>query len=315
MYFPILRGRQFELLALKDCVDRQILSPKVIPIIEPVKISSTLFNTINSFISNNHSIAIIRNPQVGSWTQEANNANKSLKEKINNIFSNKNIISSLYLDRFTEKIVTDLSLDISSLILLCDRYEGIDIYESLVTETKQPKHIVIPGRKEFERQIKKHRILCEDHFQKQARNKDYLEIEYEPFSSDHLWYKDEGYEGFSDYSIVGGEFKIAGFAPRAVAIHLVYFNKKKELEVAHFVSDNNEDILDPAEKFAEALNKLIVWNEQQGTQNSNLNSCTVALEEFKKLYKDETYPGLGVIKKLSMMHHFEIMSRYLDGEN
>ena len=94
MYFPILRGRQFELLALKDCVERQILSPKVIPIIEPVKISSTLFNTINSFISNNHSIAIIRNPQVGSWKQEADNANQSLKEKINNIFSNKNIISS-----------------------------------------------------------------------------------------------------------------------------------------------------------------------------------------------------------------------------
>lgn len=42
MYFPYLRGRQFELIALRDLVDKGVLSDKIIPIIEPVKLSSTL---------------------------------------------------------------------------------------------------------------------------------------------------------------------------------------------------------------------------------------------------------------------------------
>lgn len=41
MYFPILRGRQFELLALRECVNQGLLSNKIIPIVEPVKVSST----------------------------------------------------------------------------------------------------------------------------------------------------------------------------------------------------------------------------------------------------------------------------------
>lgn len=32
MYFPILRGRQFELLALRECVNNGILSDFLIPI-------------------------------------------------------------------------------------------------------------------------------------------------------------------------------------------------------------------------------------------------------------------------------------------
>ena len=70
MYFPILRGRQFELLALRECVNKGLLSNKIIPIVEPVKVSSTFTKTVGSFIRAEKSIAIIRNPQVGSWTKD-----------------------------------------------------------------------------------------------------------------------------------------------------------------------------------------------------------------------------------------------------
>ena len=46
MYFPILRGRQFELLALRECVNKSLLSNKIIPIVEPVKVSSTYTKTV-----------------------------------------------------------------------------------------------------------------------------------------------------------------------------------------------------------------------------------------------------------------------------
>ena len=65
MYFPYLRGRQYELLALRELVSRGLISNKVIPIVEPVKLSTTLDNTIAEFIRANHNIADIRNPAVG----------------------------------------------------------------------------------------------------------------------------------------------------------------------------------------------------------------------------------------------------------
>lgn len=46
MYFPILRGRQFELLAIRECVDKNIISNQILPIIEPVKLSSTYIKTV-----------------------------------------------------------------------------------------------------------------------------------------------------------------------------------------------------------------------------------------------------------------------------
>lgn len=82
MYFPILRGRQFELLALRECVNQGLLSNKIIPIVEPVKVSSTYTKTVDSFIKAGKSIAIIRNPQVGSWV-------KDLKRKVTLKFVSK----------------------------------------------------------------------------------------------------------------------------------------------------------------------------------------------------------------------------------
>lgn len=96
-----------------------------------------------------------------------------------------------------------------------------------------------------------------------------------------------------------------GFAPYAVAIHIVYFDKKNILRIAHFVSDFNDDISDPARKFAEAVGKLVEWNK-------HMNLDTVGIREFEGAYRNRSYPGLGVVKKYSIMHHLELMSRYLD---
>ena len=66
MYFPYLRGRQYELLALRELVSKDLLGNYVIPIVEPVKLSSTLTKTIYEYIRASHFISIIKNPAVGS---------------------------------------------------------------------------------------------------------------------------------------------------------------------------------------------------------------------------------------------------------
>ena len=88
---------------------------------------------------------------------------------------------------------------------------------------------------------------------------------------------------------------------------MVYFDEKKNLRIHHFVSVDNDDISDSAGKFYQALERMIEWNQTQPLGD------TLAMRQFQEIYEKETYPGLGTIKKLSIMHHLELMSRYLDG--
>jgi len=309
MYFPILRGRQFELLALRECVSNGILSNQIIPIIEPVKVSSTYTKTVDSFIKARKSIAVIRNPQVGSWVKDSKKeSNAKICEQARNQLKDVNIISSFYV---TPKLSADIEsatkngISINALLLLCNNPEYVDNYEEVIGDNI-PLYNVIPDKGDFRRRIRPNRVMCEDHFPKQTRNIDYSNIKTEFFSSDHLYYADDGYKGFADYSVVGEEYSETGFAPYAVAIHIVYFDEKNILRIAHFVSDSNDDISDPARKFAEAVEKLVEWN-----RTKKLN--TVGIQEFEAAYHNNTYPGLGVVKKYSIMHHLELMSKYLNG--
>nr|WP_294675847.1 sce7725 family protein [uncultured Blautia sp.] len=309
MYFPILRGRQFELLALRECVNKNIISNQIIPVVEPVKVSSTYIKTMDSFIKAGKSIAVIRNPQVGSWTKDSKKeSNAKIHEQAMEQLKESNVISSFYV---TSKLSTCIEyaiqqgVPIDSLILICDNPEYIGTYEKVI-DNNIPLYNVIPDKGDFRRRIRVNRVMCEDHFPKKTRNIDYLDIENEFFSSDHLFYEADGYRGFSDYSVVGKEYSETGFAPYAVAIHIVYFDTNKILRIAHFVSDSNDDISDPARKFAEAVGKLVEWNK-------TMKLDTVGIREFEEAYRNKTYPGLGVVKKYSIMHHLELMSNYLDG--
>ena len=64
-----------------------------------------------------------------------------------------------------------------------------------------------------------------DNFNKQEKNADYENTD-EFFSRDHLFYKEDGYVGFSDFSVIGDDYSESGFAPFAVAIHIVFLDKK-----------------------------------------------------------------------------------------
>ena len=309
MYFPILRGRQFELLALRECINQNILSDQVIPVLEPVKVSTTFVKTVDTFCRAGKPIAIIRNSQVGSWLKDWNKeSNASIREQINKLLKRTNIIPSFYVTSALDECIdfADKSgIPIESLLLLCNNPDYINCYEEIIGDDI-PLYNLIPDKSDFRRRIRPNRVICEDHFPKQMRNIDYSEIKTEFFSSDHLYYADDGYKGFSDYSVIGEEYSETGFAPYAVAIHIVYFDGKKNLRIAHFVSDSNDDISDPARKFAEAVEKLVEWNK-------SMKLDTAGIREFEAAYRNQIYPGLGVVKKYSIMHHLELMSRYLDG--
>lgn len=307
MYFPILRGRQFELLALRELTQNSILSKKIVPIIEPVKVSSTYTTTVDSFIKTDRKIAVIQNPQVGSWEKDFTKlSNKKIKAQTIEQLKDNHVIPAYYVTANFASYIDryDHEKEISSSLLICNNPDNIRDYE-LAVKDEAPLYNLIPDRSDFRRRIRVKRVLCEDRFPKQTRNIDYAETDNEFFSSDHLYYLADGYEGFSDYSVVGKEYSETGFAPYAVAIHIVYFDEKYNMRIAHFVSDSNDDISDPARKFAEAAEKLVKWNE-------NMHLETEGIKALESSYHNKTYPGLGVVKKYSIMHHLQLMGDYLD---
>lgn len=110
MYFPYLRGRQYELLALRELATNHLLGDYVTPIVEPVKLSPTLVNTMADFIKVNHSIAIIRNPAVGTFMSDWQDVQDETKEAVykqrfTEQYENPAIIKSLIMQRNAKSLL------------------------------------------------------------------------------------------------------------------------------------------------------------------------------------------------------------------
>lgn len=308
MYFPYLRGRQYELIALRELVKENLIGRKVIPIIEPIKPTPTLIKTLEAYYAKERKISVILNPQVGSFTKEIEaNDNGEMKEKYLNCRKTENLINAYIMNKKSAielpKILSH-GFDKKDLLLINNNRDYLDEYIDIYG-TELPRYNLIPDESSFRRKIRKNRVLFADKFVKQERNNDYADMTDEFYSDDHLFYAEDGYEGFGDYSIVGSDFSESGFAPYAVAIHIVYFAEDNSLRIKHFVSNSNEDITNPANKFYEAVEKLVKWSKETSIK-------TAGIKKFVQHYNEGTYPGLGTVKKLALMHHIELMSKYLD---
>lgn len=315
MYFPYLRGRQYELLAIQTLAKKNLLSENIIPVIEPVKFSSTLINTVSEFINVKHRIGVIGNPVVGNFSREwkaikGGSKEEASKNRFADLYRDDLIIKSAILNKSVGSLFEKWDknhFSRSDMLFICKDSDMLEIYESLSGDFN-PAYILMPDESSFRRRIRQRRVLLADSFEKQARNIDYSDTDDEFFSENHLYYQDDGYIGFSDYSIIGDVYSETGFAPYAVAIHIVYFSENRALRVKHFVSDSNDDINNPALKFFEAVSKLNDWY----LKNKDNVVLTNGLNSFLQHFQNQTYPGLGTVKKLSVMHHLELMSFYFD---
>lgn len=322
MYLPYLRGRQNELLCLKELLEADKLSSKVIPIIEPVKFSSTLFSTLAKFIETNHPVIVVRNPKVGSFRDELVEMRQKIeaetdekkKEKLKLIVDgyqqvwNDEQIQRAYIvgDDVIAKIQNNKINAQDTIMINLDR--GNYHYYEEYGEEIFGKYTVVPKGGDFEDIVEDNIIVLDDSYHKAKRNMDYIERPDETFSRNHLVYKKRGFAGFSDFSIVGKEFEESGFAPVAIAIHIMYFGAREEVKIHHFVSDTHERYSDPARKFEEAMIRLKEWEYFSDIPK------TMGLNQLLECYDMGKFPGLGVIKKYSLMHHIQMMGDYLEAK-
>jgi len=313
MYFPYFRGRQYELLALRELAQNNLLGGKVVPVVEPIiKISPptpptltpTFTNTVSVFREKQQKLALILNPQAGNATNE-NVVDLVLP------FIVDGVIPSTIMGRNASNAIESIlnkGMSKNDMLTVMINRDYVGKYNEVFGGIP-PRFTLFTDERSIRRSISTGKVMFEDKFKKQERNADYLNQEDEFFSDDHLYFGEEGFSGFGDYSIVGDEYVEGGFAPKAVAIHIVYFATDKTLRIKHFVSDSNIDVKDPAGKYYEAVTKLKAWCDS----NNMKLQLTVALAEFINHAEQGKYPGLPTIKKLSIMHHLELVSKYLSG--
>lgn len=199
-------------------------------------------------------------------------------------------------------------LSVSDCLFLYKDPNSLDFYQGHGARNA-PRYSLVPDRREFRRHRAPSTVLCEDVcenvFHRQERNVDYLDRPSDFFSADHRFFREEGYAGFADYSVIGAQYSEIGFTQYALAIHIVYFDAEYNLRVAHFVSEANGDLSNPAGKFAEAAGKLAAWNESMQLE-------TVGIRALLEACRQRTCPVPGAIRKLSLMHHLELMSRFFE---
>lgn len=318
MYFPYLRGRQNELLCLRELVDNDLLSSHIIPIIEPVRYSNTLFSTIKKFIAANKDIILIRNPRVGNYSsdidgmkdkihyQENETKKKQMQkefEENQKLLDDPHVINGYLCNKVVINECLNKTIPLDNIVLINTDLSNLDFYEDNVN-LLNARYTVIPKNDDFHDVVQDNVIALEDNFKKAKRNQDYLDNTDELFSKTHLTYNKRGYKGFSDYSIVGEAYDESGFAPVAVAIHVLYLDDKKYLRVHHFVSDTNINHYDTPRKFGEAMKNLTEW------KNFNSIPKTRGLASLLEYYEKGKFPGLGLTKKYCIMHHLELIGKY-----
>jgi hypothetical protein len=312
MYYPYLRGKQFELIALKELSDLMSLkNDKISPIIEPIKITSTLKNTLNSFKEKNINFTIIINPQVGDLKNNSNKILEIVKSELSN-YSNYQI-GIIFEKTFK---LDDLLIEIKN---TNTQNNGISLIHNTVISEENllsikercgkiftiTNNIInfdkTNSNRRYNRYFSKDTLVSlADYFSSQTKNSDYLGIEESVFTEEHLFYRQEGYKGFGDFLTIGDNYSESGFMPYAVAIHISYADANKKINVRHFVSDSNGDTSDIGGKFAEANEKLVNWCNKNHIKSS-------AIQQFIDLKESGHFPGLGVIKKLSIINHIELI--------
>jgi hypothetical protein len=305
MYYPYLRSKQFELLALREFAEKNPNNQIIIPIIEPVKTSYTGLNkALETLIGYDMEAVLILNPKVGDLINHTDIYSKispSVKDSghlrpafIIDYHTNYNELVQVITENYLNRVVL-----IVSHIRDIEDADFINLYQSPNIE-----HVVIEG---INRSLKsrllsnrKEVITLKDNFNQLKRNSDYAEVVEEDFTQDHYFYSEENYAGFSDYTTIGKEFSDGGRLPYAVAIHFTYSKNEEQICIRHFVSDSNDDNSNIQGKFGEAVKKAVDFFDKKEIH-------TYASEEIRNYYTESKYPGLGTLKKVSIKNHLEVI--------
>jgi len=304
MYYPVLRGKQFELIALRELAPQ--LSPETFcPILEPVrKKFPALAKTIRSLNEFKFKPIVIVNPSIGDFSK------LSSRESINDDLSSCLDEKIEYLPCLSTKDLTveELQTFITDIDDFAIFVEG-GLSKELIPILRDASLVVSTKYQKAAFKDLNNVVIVQDNFERAARNSDYPDKSF--FSEAHTDFQvSKNVVGFGDYTITGNDFSESGGPAYVVAVHLSYIDSDEfdAMYIKHFKSFDDSSPTRPGEKFGDALNQLIGF----ANTNGDMVYDTLGLEGFFQLYEDGHFPGLGQVKKLSIQHHIETTCIYLE---
>jgi hypothetical protein len=313
MYHPYFRGKQYELMTVREMVPLM----KVVgfrPIVEPVKETlNGLKRALDTVVEADGRAIVIVNPHHGDLSDDAESVTKLLGEKFLNL---PGISAGILLEQDT---ATAEALECyathsahSPAFIHAGFAEAKTLAEKLTVPMQDQCHVFLDRfcGKLYQKHFKgAHRVLLRDGFQRR-KNRDYPPVEL--FSDLHATFTDENMDGFGDFLMVGDEYSESGGPAYAIAIHLTFIDPDQDdsMFIYHFKSKTQDTPTDPAGKFAEALSEMM---EVLNTPGSKVLE-TSAVSEFRTLHGRGHFPGLGYVKKLSMNHHIETLAQYFQNQ-
>ena len=308
VYYPYLRGKQYELLSLRDFLDICGCVSHIFPIIEPVKKSfSSVTNTVEKWSARDGKIAVIHNPEVGELVGE-----RSIIEE--NLSSCKGkYIPAFIVHDGTAEIAERISSSKPCMLIIKDTNKSFSHEEvfKLCAENSVKYILLDPAfrflkrkiKKQYENEDSKKLIALYDCFEEKGRNVDYQDVGEQRFSEEYWYFSDDHFDGISDYTVLSSRYSEGGRLPYAVALHLTY-PKDGTMMINHFVSDDTETSENIQKKFHQAAKKALAFCEEQHINSQGIK----ILDEF---YKKDVYPGLGILKKISILNHLEQVNRIM----
>ncbi|ODS01933.1 ATP-binding protein [Methyloceanibacter marginalis] len=311
MYHPFFRGKQFELITIRENAEL-LAASNFVPIIEPVKEPmSGLERTLDAVCSAGGSAVTIVNPHHGVLADSTGSISDFLAEKY---LPKPEIAAGILLKDYatTEEALEcwQKHKDHQITFIHAGFTDAKALANALGSDLGKTRHIFF--QKKCGTLYRRHfegcqRVLLNDGFI-QRRNRDHPDVP-EFFSDLHITYQEEGMDGFGDFLTVGDEFYEAGGPAYTIAIHITFIDPDNDnaMYIHHFKSKRQDTPADPAGKFAEALDGLI---RHLDSPDSKILE-TEAIKEFRLLHAKRHYPGLGYVKKLSMQHHIETLADYL----
>lgn len=314
MYYPYLRGKQFELLALREFSREFENNHTIVPIIEPVKKQVNGLNAAAlSMIENGMKFAVILNPSDGDYRHTG--IDNDILMSLTALTGDRDNWIPAYIYKHNGRTLLDHAKqnNLSNLMIIFP--SGADVNNEVLMEflSKDEVAFVVSGNLSNNRSARgrllrlgKALISLEDRFNERPRNADYANEVDEIFSEDFAYYKNDGLAGFADYTPMAKDFIEGGMLPYAIAIHLTYQKSDDQIFVHHFVSDNNFDQSNIRGKFHEAAVKIAPF-----FNNNGLYHTSAVDELIRRAESDDGYPGLGYIKKLSVKNHLELITHIL----
>ena len=318
MYYPYLRGKQFEFLALRamseELTNEQ--SEKVRPIIEPVKRTvgsdSQTMAALSAMLKKGIVFAYILNPQNGDFEKGKEiYFPEDVKTKLSE--GGKWIPAFLlsgdaaWLEITANRLIAENGFE--EILLVLPKNEDTLKWDAMMSR-QEVKTIVCcdADSRSTLRQIRRYGkdiVRLDDCFQMEQRNKDFRGKEDQRFNDNVAFYAEEDFAGFGDYTTLPGSYIKGGMLPWVVAIHMTYNKNDEEVWIHHFLSETNDNGTENIQgKFQEAAEQVKQFFEHQYPQD-----MTPAVDKLHQYVVEGHYPGLGTLKKISIEHHITLMCR------